>query len=264
MSTRMQAAILWNNHGARLLQLGDFENAFVWIHSAALIVDGVPMLAASDDDATGGDCARDAMKHWHDCNYIDLDLKSAAHMESTTDHSSRCCAQEQHARQFLQGLPPMNGVLSVYQQPIFLSTRVDSNTTSLDDNASSGERLVHGAILFNLALTSHLSELALVSSDDTEACLEEALELYHCSLGLMDIMDAPDNGTDILGVNVAICKCLILNNMAHVLYELCEYSDSADCVKCLQEILIQAGVLDGKCGPARCDSVKVTRGKEHG
>jgi hypothetical protein len=40
MSPLLQA-ILWNNHGARLLELGDLENAFVWIRLAASVVDGV-------------------------------------------------------------------------------------------------------------------------------------------------------------------------------------------------------------------------------
>jgi hypothetical protein len=29
-------AILWNNQGARLLQLGDLESSVVWIHCHAL------------------------------------------------------------------------------------------------------------------------------------------------------------------------------------------------------------------------------------
>jgi hypothetical protein len=41
-------AIVWKSHGARLVQLGDLESCFVWMHAAALIVDGgVPTMAAA-------------------------------------------------------------------------------------------------------------------------------------------------------------------------------------------------------------------------
>jgi hypothetical protein len=66
--------------------------------------------------------------------------------------------------------------------------------------------------------------------------------MYECSLGLMHV-GAP-GGTDNLVTNIAIWQCLILNNMAHVLYELHEYSDSTDCLKCLQEVLDKTNGLD--------------------
>jgi hypothetical protein len=92
------------------------------------------------------------------------------------------------------------------------------------------------------SLNSHLS--GLVVSIDTETVLEDALEMYECSLGLMHV-GAP-GGTDNLVTNIAICQCLILNNMAHVLYELHEYSESTDCLKCLQEVLDKTNGLDEK------------------
>jgi hypothetical protein len=239
-------AILWNNHGARLLELGDLENAFVWIHSAALIVDGVVSMLAPVNNAGGasggvGDATMEPFHCWYDDNHH-LDLVS---MEPTSLHMKR--AQE-HARDFLHGLQPMKGVVSPYQQPIFLSSSI--GTVSLENNGH-GERFAHGAILYNLALTSHLSGLEASSDDAPDAaCWEGALELYHCSLGLVDVDIAP--GTrDILGVNIVIGKCLILNNMAHILYELRDYRECADCLQCLQEVLDQTGVLEasGKvCG----------------
>jgi hypothetical protein len=143
---------------------------------------------------------------------------------------------QEHARDFLQGLQPIDGLISPYEQPIFMSTSI--GTVSLEKNGHE-ERFAHGAILYNLALSG------LEASSDPQACWEGALELYHCSMGLMDVDIAP--GTrDILDVNIVIGKCLILNNVAHILYELRDYRECADCLKCLREVLDQTGVLEEK------------------
>jgi hypothetical protein len=217
-------AILWNNQGARLLHLGELQNAFVWIHCAALIVDGVRVTPPHMDC---GSCGAKERYKLHENDHLHLDQAESAPLHIEPMDSS--CAQE-HARYFLQDQQRSDIVVSVYQQPILLSTCM--TMASLDGDVSV-EKFVRGAIFFNLALNSHLS--GLVVSNDTETVLEDALEMYECSLGLMD-MDASG----------AICKCLILNNMAHVHYELCEYSESADCLKCLQEVLDQTNGLDEK------------------
>jgi hypothetical protein len=246
MSTLLQA-ILWNNHGARLLELGDLENAFVWIHSAASIVDSVVSMLAPVHNAGGasggvGDATMEPFHFWPDDNHP-LDFvptePTSLHMKPTDPGRA-----QEHTRHFLQGLQPINGMVSPYQQPIFLSTSI--GTVSLENNGHD-KRFAHGAILYNLALTSHLSGLE-ASSDDAPACWEGALELYNCSLGLVDVDVAPGK-RDILGVNIVIGKCLILNNMAHILYELRDYRECASCLRCLQEVLDQTGILED------CDAV---------
>jgi hypothetical protein len=185
-----------------------------------------------------GDAAIEPFHFWPDDNhhldFVPMELTSL-HMKPTDPGRA-----QKHALDFLQGLQPINGLISPYQQPIFLSTSI--GTVSLERNGHD-ERFAHGAILYNLALASHLS--GLEASSDPHACWEGALELYHCSMGLVDVDSAPDT-RDILGVNIVIGKCLILNNMAHILYELRDYRECADCLKCLQEVLDQTGVLEEK------------------
>jgi hypothetical protein len=136
-------AILWNNQGARLLQLGDLETAVVWIHSAAMIIDGVPMSHPKIDKGC------DTTEQWkrHDCDGFQIaqaETEPAAQLIEPMDPSST----QEHACCFLHHGKPSDGSVSVYQQPLFLSTC--TNMASLDGDVSI-EKFVRGAICFNLA-----------------------------------------------------------------------------------------------------------------
>jgi hypothetical protein len=110
-------AILWNNQGARLLQLGDLENAVLWIHSDAMIIDGVAMSHPKIDKGC------DTTEQWkrHDCDGFQIaraETEPAAQLIEPMDPSH---AQE-HAHCFLHHGQPSDCSVSVYQQPLFLST----------------------------------------------------------------------------------------------------------------------------------------------
>jgi hypothetical protein len=235
-------ASLWNNEGARLLLLGDLENAVARIHCAARIVDGMaPGPCACPQIAKGCCDSKEQQPKCHDYEFLPADLAAQLHVDPMDP--SR---EQDHSRHFLQDLQSMDGSVSVYQQPIFFSTHM--TMASLDGDVSV-EKLVRGAILFNLALISHM--LAIVESEDSEEGLDHALEMYECSLGMVYV-DAP-GGTDNLAANAAIWQCLILNNMAHVLHTLCKYTESTDC---LHEALVRANAaLNEKFGKDCLDAV---------
>jgi tetratricopeptide (TPR) repeat protein len=219
-------AILWNNEGARLVQLGELHDATFRIHHAALVIENALMPPLPAKSANG--CCT---VHVNDDDLSKAEPSLQQRKVYALGHEQEC------VRRFQQQLS--NSVNSVYQHPIVLST--DMIIDSAEDSAARVMQTVHGAILFNLALTSHLSGLATTA--DAEDLFDHALELYHCSLGLVD-----SEGSNGSGKNYGnpIWACYILNNMAHIYKELGECNESLYYMNSLEELVAQSDSLDEK------------------
>jgi hypothetical protein len=218
-------AILWNNEGARLVQLGELHDATFWIHHAALVIKNASMLPLPAKSADG--CCT---VHVNDDDRSKAEPSLWQRKVAALGHEQEC------VRRFHQQMS--NSVISVYQHPIVLST--DMIVDSAED-AARVMQPVHGAILFNLALTSHLSGLA--TTTDVEDLFDHALELYHCSLGLVNSEGPNGSGKS---YDNPIWACCILNNMAHIYKELGECEESLYFMNSLEELITHSDSLDEK------------------
>jgi hypothetical protein len=211
-------AIQWNNEGARLVQLGELQNATWWIHHAALVIESVST-GSPPDKGTYDRCA----VHDRD-DGLGVTEPSPQQVKSTTlGH------EQEHAQPILQQMS--GSAVSVYEQAIVLSTNMIFPSVK---DAVNILQMTHGAILFNLALVSHLSGLA--TTPDAEELLDHALELYHCSLGLVDGGSGKNNGNP-------IWACCILNNMAHIHKELSECDECLYLMNSRDELITQSDTL---------------------
>jgi hypothetical protein len=219
----LNQAILINNEGARLLQSGHYLNAVCLIRRAAqAAIKGViaaedPLLFSINDKSEP--LEQPTMLQVH--QETTLPLEPSGH---NNDHSRS----------------PNDDAIFMYQHPLVFP--IEMHIASLDDYTST-MHMVQCGILFNLALASHL--LALGSTSDAApytAPLELALELYHSVLEDMDwdcspfIWNMPKSNT--------LWQCIILNNLAHLHHELCEFDHSIYCLDCVRELLVQSNCLD--------------------
>jgi hypothetical protein len=130
--------------------------------------------------------------------------------------------------------------LFMYQRPLVLPTQM--HIASLDDYAYA-LHMVQFGILFNLALASHLLGSGMTRDAAALAgCLELAFELYHVILGNVDW------GLGRSIINTAMSKdlwmCIILNNLAHLHHELCQFDCSTCCLDCVREIVFKTNCLE--------------------
>jgi hypothetical protein len=211
-------AIRLNNEGANLLQSGQYQNAALSLRRAARMTiqcalkSRLPSLIyalPSDED--------DAL------------MLQDQHSESTVEYP------RQHDFHLSS-----DGDLFLYQRPFVLSTEM--HIESLSDYACAAWMVQHG-ILFNLAMASHSIGLAM-SADAiaAEGPLELALEIYHCIMAHVDW----DHGQSIMHVsmNNALWQCLVLNNLAHLHHDLCDYDYSAYCLACIGELTASTDCLN--------------------
>jgi hypothetical protein len=216
-------AIRWNNEGARLVQLGELQDATWWIHHAALVVESV---------STG---LPPGIGVYEICTVHDNDDDlSVAEPPPQQVKSTTLGHEQESARRILQQMS--ESAVSVHQQPIVLSTNMIFPSVK---DAANVLQATHGAILFNLALVSHLS--GLTTTPDAEELLDHALELYHCSLGLLDSEGL--NGSD-KNYDNNIWACCILNNMAHIHNELGECDECLYFMNSRDELITQSDILD--------------------
>jgi hypothetical protein len=87
-------------------------------------------------------------------------------------------------------------------------------------------------LIFNLALASQY--YGLVSG--TDAPLRQAMTLYNmCATTLCESIPI-DN---VLGMDGALLHCLVLNNLACLKFECCEYDESEHCVRNMHRLMAQ-------------------------
>jgi hypothetical protein len=215
-------AILLNNEGARLLQSGQYLNAVRLIRLAAqAAIKGV--IAAEDP------------------LLLTINAKSEP-LEPTMFqvHHETMQPLESNGHNNNHSTSPNDDAIFLYQHPLVFP--IEMNISSLDDY-SWAMHMVQCGILFNLALVSHL--LALGSTSDAAAHtapLELALELYHSFLEGVDWDCSPS----ILNMPMsnALWQSIILNNLAHLHHELCEFDHSIYCLDCVRELVVHTNCLD--------------------
>jgi hypothetical protein len=215
-------AILINNEGARLLQSGHYLNAVCLIRRAAqAAIKGV--IAAEDPLLFSINAKSEPLEP----TMLQVHQETTLPLEPSGHNNN-------HSRS------PNDDVIFMYQHPLVFP--IEMHIASLDDYTST-MHMVQCGILFNLALASHL--LALGSTSDTApytAPLELALELYHSVLEGMDWDCSPSIWN--MPMSNALWQCIILNNLAHLHHELCEFDHSINCLDCVRELLVQSNCLD--------------------
>jgi hypothetical protein len=221
---RLQQAILLNNEGARLLQSGQYLNAVRLIrHAAQAAIKGV--LASEDPLLLTINAKSEPVEPTRMLHHLHHETMQP--LEPSGHHND-------HSRS------PKDDAIFLYQHPLVFP--IEMHIISLDDYTWA-MHMVQCGILFNLALASHL--LALGSTCDDVAYtapLELALELYHSVLEGMDwdcspsIMNMPMSNT--------LWQCIILNNLAHLHHELCEFDHSIYSLDCVRELVVHTNCLD--------------------
>jgi hypothetical protein len=134
-----------------------------------------------------------------------------------------------------------DGQFFVYSHPLWLPTNLLDVVASMHtEPAGLVTAMVSTHLIFNLALSCHL----LGHETGCSGPLDRALELYHIvllssghpmlqSMGYVDgIMSSP------------FLQCLILNNLAHLHHDQCNYDDSEWCLASMETLVMNTGCLD--------------------
>jgi hypothetical protein len=226
MGSVQQAAVL-NNEGVRLLGCGDFDGAIqafqrgLVVMKASSTADPAQPPAAAAVLSNNSESSRSrpqsslSPQRSHDSNHLAI----ASHPDASSS-----CLDPQSSAANLAGLQQQHGLCFVFDRPFLLKT----------DDESSVVLTSSTVLLFNFALACHQCWMQTGIDD----AMRRATELYELTLRLL--CDCDCSHQDACGV----LKCLVLNNLAHLHYEDCEYQESHYCMSCLRELILCLGCLD--------------------
>lgn len=137
----------------------------------------------------------------------------------------------------IEGTPEtrvQEGVCYVYDRPLLIPTDLNANTQHELDSLV---RTVSTYVIFNFALAFH--QLGRISGQD--APLRQAAELYNTSFKILSRCCGDDNLNSKMN---ATLQCLVLNNLAHLHYDHCEYEKSRSCMDCMYDLIMFTECLD--------------------
>jgi hypothetical protein len=125
----------------------------------------------------------------------------------------------------------LRGPCFVYDHPVLLKT-----------NDQESEVLMSSTILlFNFGLACHQCWMRTGSDD----AMRHATEVYQLILGVLVGRASHENdGT------CGVLQCLVLNNLAHLHFEACEYLQTQYCMEGLRDLILLEGWLDEPCSSA--------------
>lgn len=154
-------------------------------------------------------------------------FKSEGNNDAVTSYRSLpFCVRQCHLK--LRGL--QNGVFYVYDRPFLIATGL---TPSTQEDYDAIILLFSTHILFNFALAWH--QLGAISG--RARSLRRAGELYEFILKIL--RSSANNDTA-----YAVLKCLVLNNLAHIHYERCQYEESKSCIDSMFALALKTDCLE--------------------
>jgi hypothetical protein len=123
------------------------------------------------------------------------------------------------------------GLCFVYDRPVLLKTSVEESTVLMSSTV----------LLFNFGLACHQCWMQTGSED----AMRRATEIYQLILRvLVGRASHEDDGT------CGVLQCLVLNNLAHLHFEACEYLETQYCMEGLRDLILWEGWLDEPCSSA--------------
>lgn len=122
----------------------------------------------------------------------------------------------------------------VYCRPVRIPTNVD--LSSIHDDFATHFQTTNCYIFFNLAIACH--QFGMASGFDAPLLL--AKEFYQGVLLIQSQLHA--NVSD--SQSHYLIQCLVMNNLAHIHSERCEYDSSQCCINCVCDLIARTGCLN--------------------
>jgi hypothetical protein len=131
----------------------------------------------------------------------------------------------------VQGL--QRGIYYTFDRPMFLQSTISSSYSYSDEEFESKIYLVSTILFFNFALASHQYALQC----GTSSSLQVAIRMYNTAANFIR-----DTNFDQCTGNVILC--LIMNNMASLHFDLCDFKQCELDLKCIQNSIVDDSYLD--------------------
>ena len=166
---------------------------------------------------------------------------SEGHNNDSTVKSCNLPFCVRQCRLKLRGL--QNGLFYVYDRPFLIATNL---TPSTQEDHDAIILLFSTHILFNFALAWH--QLGAISGRGPP--LRRAGELYEFILKILRSSASNNNDTA-----YAVLKCLVLNNLAHIHYERCQYEESKSCMDGMFALALKTECLESYLQPVEISEI---------
>lgn len=220
MYAHYREATTINNEGVRLLDSGDITGAFLLFQRGVVIM----QLALEAAKAQ-------AIPAWLEAASSSCEAQQQQQQQTPRYHAP--CRFRMGSNR--SGGMPDEGVGYVFHRPLLLSTEFNIRTNNelyivvLSSTA---------VICFNFALSCH----RVGALEGRRATLHRAANLYHLTLGILGRFDTTSDNPH------SVLKCLVLNNLAHLHYEHCEYAECQYCLQRMFDLILWTGCLDDRDG----------------
>lgn len=183
-----------------------------------------------------GGRAIDAIHQWRKAVHVMSDLRSGqvpdCWDDSWDDSSSTIVSEISHNQQHQQ-----RNRIFVFCRPLRIPTNV--GRFSSPEDFVTDFQTTSCYIFFNLAIACHQYGMA----SGLDAPLLYAMEFYQSVLTLQSQLnvDASDSTSHHCMMQI---QCLVMNNLAHIHSERCEYHSSRVCFDCVIDLIFRTGCLE--------------------
>jgi hypothetical protein len=211
MNVVLFEAILLNNEAVGQLKAGNTVEAIAMFQCALVTM----KLSVVDREHTTGKLSIDRTEWPEPPN-----RPATGSTNSACDH---CCDRK-------------GGTIYFYGRPMLLST-TELAVDPIQNDSFIRVQINSTCMVFNLALAYH--HLGIETGMDEP--YRHALKLYQIVLTCQNVDPFVDDETR---VALQVIHCVVLNNLSHLHYELCEYSNSVHCMDCMAEWASQTECLE--------------------